>query len=259
MKKNNYWGKRYLNILDDKLNEADEQLIKEYNELLNRTKLSLYKLYDDNMGRTDLYTFNKYYEFCNKLENELIKLGINQSSILDTSLKGMYRDVKTQLGNILNVPIGDDFAGFNPGESIIKQVWCADGKDWSQRIWTNTEKLKDELTTGLFDIWVRGSGTKDTIDKIEQLVDNSVGNAHSRAKTLVNTELAHIGTLSQLEIYRKAGFEAVMVKTMGDSKVCKEDQQHDGKIVPILEIEEGVNIPPFHPNCRCFIIGVDKL
>ena len=36
---------------------------------------------------------------------------------------------------------------------------------------------------------------------------------------------------------------------------CKRCEEHNGAIYPVAEANDGENLPPFHPNCKCTIQG----
>lgn len=42
---------------------------------------------------------------------------------------------------------------------------------------------------------------------------------------------------------------------IGDLNSCKDCSHHDKKIISAADVKEGINVPPFHPNCKCMVIG----
>lgn len=43
-----------------------------------------------------------------------------------------------------------------------------------------------------------------------------------------------------------------IISNEGACPVCKE---HNGEIVSVASAQDGINFPPFHPNCKCTIVG----
>lgn len=44
---------------------------------------------------------------------------------------------------------------------MINEIWCADGKNRSQRVWHNVGKLQEELNSSLLDCVISGKTTKE--------------------------------------------------------------------------------------------------
>jgi SPP1 gp7 family putative phage head morphogenesis protein len=58
---------------------------------------------------------------------------------------------------------------------------------------------------------------------------------------------------ADLEAIRRGGYRYYRVIAERDERLCRVCNENDGKVYPISEAKEGVNLPPFHPNCRCSI------
>lgn len=111
------------------------------------------------------------------------------------------------------------------------------------------ERIRDDF----IDILTTGKSYKE----ISTALSNDLGIKFHQAQRLIRTEMARVAIQSSLDSYARVGIDKVKIITAHDGNVCSpECEEHQGKIIPLLEAEIGVNIPPFHPNCRCDIVAV---
>lgn len=133
---------------------------------------------------------------------------------------------------------------------IISKPWALDGKNFSDRIWSNKDKLVNELHNELTQNVLLGNPPKDMINKISSKFNTSKSNA----SRLVMTELAFFHTASEMEAFKELDVEQYEVTAVLDSKTSAICQDFDGKIFDLKDLQIGVNAPPFHPRCRSVIV-----
>ena len=194
----------------------------------------------------DLYKLDKYWQMLGQLKIELQNLGDKQIVELSKRFTKQYLDVY----NILNLPSKSFFNSIDKAtaEQMINQIWCADGKSWSQRVWNNLDRLQYTLNQNLIDCLVAGRKTSD----LKEILQAEFDVAYNRADSLVRTEMAHIQTQSAQQRYKDAGIEMVQVWADKDERRCP-------KCGAIHKTKYNINekIPlPLHPRCRCCIIPV---
>ena len=134
----------------------------------------------------------------------------------------------------------------NKVNQIIHKPWAVDGKNFSERIWEDKNKLINTLHNGLTQSFIRGSSPYQIVSDIakEFNVRKSV------AGRLVMTESAAYAAKAQENCYKDLGvdqYEIVATLDTHTSPIC---QEMDGKVFNIKEYEVGVTANPFHPNCR---------
>ena len=102
----------------------------------------------------DLYKLDKYWQLQNELRKELNKLGNYQVKLCGTDFLKFYKEIYD------NVAIKDStnfhHASKEMMTQVINHIWCADGKNWSQRIWDNTDKLQQALNDELISCLLAG-------------------------------------------------------------------------------------------------------
>ena len=210
----------------------------------------------------DLYKLDKYYKMQAQLQDTLQKLGDRTCEVLAKKFGQEYKHIYSELavdeeGKAIKASTSDKkFSTIDEqgAKHIASQVWAADGKSWSERVWKNIGDFQRTLNEGLVDCVITGKKTTELKKKLMERFDVS----YSRAETLVRTEMAHVETQAALDRYKSSGVEKVRIVVDPDEKTCKECSKWDDKIINITDIHTGTNCPPFHPNCRCAIAPVVK-
>ena len=210
----------------------------------------------------DLYKLDKYYQMQAQLQDTLQKLGDRTCEVLAKKFGQEYKHMYSEAGvdtegkKIKASKSDKAFATIDAqgAKHIANQIWAADGKSWSERVWKNLGDLQRTLNDGLIDCVITG---KKTTQLKKQLMERFSVSYH-RAETLVRTEMAHVETQAALDRYKSSGTEKVRIIVDPDERTCKECSKWDDKIINITDIQTGTNCPPFHPNCRCAIAPVVK-
>lgn len=148
--------------------------------------------------------------------------------------------------------IGWDIAGLNQSqiEKVISKPWAVDGKNFSERIWNNKEKLISELHTELTQNIMLGADPQKAIDNIAKKMNTSKYNAGR----LVMTEEAYFSSAAQKDCFHDLGVEEYEIVATLDSHTSDICQSLDGKIFPMKDFEPGVTAPPFHVFCRSITV-----
>lgn len=131
-------------------------------------------------------------------------------------------------------------------DNILTKPWAVDGKNFSDRIWTNKEKLVKELHNELTQCLMRGQDPQIAIDNIAKIMNVS----KAQAGRLVMTELTAIKSMSRLDAYKELGIEEYEIVATLDSITSEICQNMDGRHFRVSDFEVGTTAPPFHPNCR---------
>lgn len=131
-------------------------------------------------------------------------------------------------------------------DKILTTPWVADGKNFSDRIWTNKEKLVNELHRELTQSIIRGDDPQKAINNLARNLNTSKVNAGR----LIMTETAAISSAAQKECFEELDVEEFEILATLDghtSEICRE---MDGKHFPMTQWKVGVTAPPFHVWCR---------
>lgn len=140
--------------------------------------------------------------------------------------------------------------GFSVAELDRKQIrrildypWS--GKNFSQSVWENTDKLaalaRREIALG----FISGS----SVQKMAKAIDDVMGSGRFAAMRLVRTESNYFANQGELQSYRDMGIEEYYFMG-GGCDIC---QPLGGQCFRVDEARVGENMPPIHPNCKCTI------
>lgn len=72
----------------------------------------------------------------------------------------------------------------------------------------------------------------------------------------VRTETAAIASKSDMKLYKDLGIDSIKFMASLDGKTCAVCGDMDGKVIPLKQCRIGLNMPPLHPNCRCYTVPV---
>lgn len=92
----------------------------------------------------------------------------------------------------------------------------------------------------------------------EDMVNNASGKNGDSGATynlmrIYRTESNRTQNMASISAYNYMGIKYYRYKAELDSKTCEDCQNMDGKIFSVDEAMSGKNLPPMHPNCRCYI------
>ena len=143
-------------------------------------------------------------------------------------------------------------------KEALSQKW--EGKNYSQRVWDNTE----ETARRLKDIVIKGIMTGQSLKTVTDAMTTTIGNdsdsgARFKASRLIRTEVNYISGQATQKAYTEAGFEEYIYLATLDKKTCrncghgdrKSCAELDGEKFKVKDAKIGVNKHPMHPFCRC--------
>lgn len=147
------------------------------------------------------------------------------------------------------VEVGSDLARLDTHriELVLKRPWARDGKNFSERIWGNREKLTQRLHEELTQNIIRGAAPDKAIDSLSRAMNVS----RQQAGRLIMTESAAVASRARQDCFKELGVEEFEVVVTLDHITCDFCQDMDGKHFPMSDFQIGETAPPFHPNCRC--------
>ena len=157
----------------------------------------------------------------------------------DSYYKAIY---DTQMGT------GYDFAFSNLDDNLVNSVlserWS--GKNYSQRIWGNTDILAESVSEIVGGALLSGQSIAKTSRQIRERFN--VGKYY--ADRLVRTETNHFHNQADAMAYEEMDVDKYVFLAVLDNRTSEICQKYDNKVIDLKDKQEGVNFPPLHPNCR---------
>ena len=117
--------------------------------------------------------------------------------------------------------------------------------NFSKNLWTNHEKLNNEIGTMLRRSIIQGANPTTMIGRFREQF--TVG--ASDAKRLLVTEASRVAGDVQIDCMEQAGYERYVY--IAEPNACKICSKLDGRDFAISEREIGKNYYPMHPYCKC--------
>ena len=150
---------------------------------------------------------------------------------------------------------GKNFYSIN--SDVVKQFvdvpWC-NGENFSTRIWNDTQKLAQYLSTDIAQGFARG----DSYDRLVRNIRQRFSHVNRKdAYRLIYTEGTYVMAESSMQPFTE-DFEQYRLSPVLDGRTCPICRGLREQVFLISERQPGVNFPPIHPWCRCsFEIVVD--
>ena len=148
----------------------------------------------------------------------------------------------TQMGT------GFDFAFSKIDDNMVKAMlnerWS--GKNYSQRIWGNTDILAESVAEIVGGALMSGQSIAKTSRQIRERFD--VGKYY--ADRLVRTETNHFNNEADAMAYEEMDVDKYVFLATLDTRTSTICQELDNDVFPLKERKVGKNYPPMHPNCR---------
>ena len=223
---------------------TQKKLIGQFEQIYNKVLSSIEE------GReptpADLYKLDGYWQMQGEVTKELQKLGDKQAALLNRNFVTQWQNIYDALA----IKGEKTFSTVDKSlvQQMINQIWCTDGKSWSSRVWTNTERLRETLNEQLIHCVASGKST----NELKNLLQQRFKVSYTAADSIVRTEMAHIQTQAAKKRYEDYGVEQVEILADEDERRCKICGKLHEKRYPI-----GAEVPiPAHPRCRCCIVPV---
>lgn len=191
---------------------------------------------------------------------ELDKLGRNINDDIRNFLSDSYKS--TYAKNIFDfVKVGGLSVALSKLDSIAVEKVIASrwsGKNFSQRIWTNTKLLSGVLRETISSGVHRGL----SIPQMSKMVEDKMNGGYRNAVRLVRTEMNFVNNQAHADSMKDAGVEQYEFMAVMDGRTSQKCRERDGEHFLLEEKVVGENYPPLHPRCRStvcpFIEGVSR-
>lgn len=185
-----------------------------------------------------------------RMRESLEELTQKYQMSMDGAMSEVYRSgyYHTAFEVTKGIGVGYDIAAIDQSalEKVLSKPWAVDGVNFSERIWSNKQKLIDvayrELTQGI----MLGRDPQKTIDAIAKQMNAS----KSQVGRLVMTEEAYFASASRKDCFNDLGVEKYVIVATLDNRTSEICQEMDGKVFKMSDYQPGTTAPPFHVNCR---------
>lgn len=267
-KQSDVYIKRIKKIYEQAYKNIDEEIKNVYVNYANETGLDIQKLKElltrsetkktwEQMKRQglDKYIKNNYKSRISRLEQiqaqiyakakqiypkeELQQTMCYKGVINNSYYKAVY---DTQMGT--NYDFSFNKIDDNMTKALLNENWS--GKNYSKRIWDNTDILADTLSHVVGGALLSGQ----SIEKTSRQIRDRFNVSKYYAERLVRTETNHFNNEADAMAYEEMGIDKYVFVATLDNRTSSICQSMDNKVFDYKDREVGVNFPPLHPNCR---------
>lgn len=218
----------------------DEQARKDILKYIQRDGLSV-RAY---AARKERYEAVKAIIYA-KIKKVAVKATDKLSDRLQQVYKESYYGVIDDAAKQFDIGINFAILNENAINAAVSTKWH--GKQFSQRIWDNTDRLATTAQNLVVKSFMSGEAWSKTADKLATTFQVEKYNA----TRLVHTEASHIHAMADLQAYEDIGAEEYRYLATLDYRTCERCQAWDNMVMPLSEAREGYNYPVLHPLCRC--------
>lgn len=259
-RRNRYWQSRIQEERENsykRLNrDTERELAAVYSEQATALRDSILEVFakiestkaaGEPIQANDLYRNRRYWTLLEEINERLKTLGREQMRITEPAIVKAYQETLDIVdSNIVAAGANVNAALMNAhaidGKQIVNQVWCLDGKNFSDRVWLDKQKLMPQIKKALSDALVQGKSPWEIAKAMSDRLEVSRENAFR----LVRTETAHAQVYAQTQRYKEYGF--TKGKFLASDTCCDECHEHDGEVYTLDELERML---PVHPRCTC--------
>lgn len=282
LKKGEVYYKNLQEQYDKAIHKINIDITTWYTRLAENNEISLVnakKKLDNNELKEFKWTLQEYIKFgkqnhidqmwLKELENASARYHINRLEAIQLQMKQHLEELSNEQNNGMKNSLSDIYSdtyyhtafevqkGLNTGwnvekidatriEKVLNTGW-ADGKNFSDRIWTNKEKLVSSLNTELTQMIIRGESP----DRAIRVISARMKVSKRQAGRLIMTESSMIASVSQKDCFNNLDVEEYEIVAALDIDTCEVCGSLDGTHLQLKDYEVGKTAPPFHANCRC--------
>lgn len=222
--------------------------IKEYKNLLKTAPLDAQKLYLEIETLSAKSRISHLDSLKAQIDMEFTKLifGVEDSS--KNALNSAYRDTFIEVTKDLGI---NAIVSRDKIKAVLDRPWS--GANFSERLWTNTDKLAQTVKQEIVNGMIQGINLKTMSKRVSERFETAKKNDVER---LLRTEVNYVLNQATLDGYKEAGIEKYEFSATLDSRTSQICSELNGEIFEIKKIAVGLNYPPMHPRCRSTTIPI---
>ena len=199
--------------------------------------------------RESIYRLNRLEGLEKSIQMQQLEMGVKEQEAVQKHLERQAQRVFKQVSDDLGIK--NAFGGVDKkiAHDVVMTQWT-NGRNFSERIWKNRQRLADLLNDKIAMGFARGDSYSKMVDEIRQRFKVH----RNEAYRLVYTEGTFVMNESKARAVENV-FEYYALSTVGDHRVCEECRtiQDETEVEPVKFEDRvaGTNFPPLHPWCRC--------
>lgn len=220
----------------------------EYNKFLKTVPLEAKKLFLEIETLSARSRMSHLDSLRAQIDMELIKVSSDINETTKNTLTSIYRDTYTEVTKDLGVNV---IVSHEKIKTVLDKPWS--GSNFSQRLWSNTDKLAQTVKQEIVNGMIQGINLKTMSKRVSERFETAKKNDVER---LLRTEVNYTLNQATLDGYKEAGVEKYEFSATLDSRTSQICSELHGEVFEIKKIAVGLNYPPMHPRCRSTTIPI---
>lgn len=222
--------------------------MKEYNKLLKNAPLQAQKLYLEIETLSAKSRISRLDSLKTQIDMELTKLIFGVEDNAKNTLTSVYRDTFIEVTKDLGI---NPVVSRDKIKTVLDKPWS--GANFSQRLWSNTDKLAETIKQEIVNGMIQGINLKTMTKRVSERFETAKKNDVER---LLRTEVNYVLNQATLDGYKEAGIEKYEFSATLDNRTSQICSELHGNIFEIKNIAVGLNYPPMHPRCRSTTVPI---
>ena len=222
--------------------------IKEYKNLLKTAPLGAQKLYLEIETLSAKSRISHLDSLKAQIDMEFTKLIFGVEETGKNALNSVYRDTFIEVTKDLGI---NAIVSRDKIKTVLDKPWS--GANFSQRLWSNTDKLAQTVKQEIVNGMIQGINLKTMTKRVSERFETAKKNDVER---LLRTEVNYVLNQATLDGYKEAGIEKYEFSATLDSRTSQICSELHGEVFEIKKIAVGLNYPPMHPRCRSTTIPI---
>ena len=222
--------------------------LKEYNKLLKTAPLEAKKLYLEIETLSARSRLSHLDSLKAQVDMEMVKLIFGVEDSAKNALTSVYRDTFIEVTKDLGI---NAIVSRDKIKTVLDRPWS--GANFSQRIWSNTDKLAQTVKQEIVNGMIQGINLQTMAKRVSERFETAKKNDVER---LLRTEVNYTLNQATLDGYKEAGIEKYEFSATLDSRTSQICSELHGEVFEIKKIAVGLNYPPMHPRCRSTTIPI---
>ena len=220
----------------------------EYNKLLKTAPLEAKKLYLEIETLSTRSRLSYLDSLKAQVDMEMVKLIFGVEDSAKNGLSSVYRDTFIEVTKDLGI---NPIVSRDKIKTVLDKPWS--GANFSERLWTNTDKLAQTVKQEIVNGMIQGINLKTMTKRVSERFETAKKNDVER---LLRTEVNYVLNQATLDGYKEAGIEKYEFSATLDSRTSQICSELHGEVFEIKKIAVGLNYPPMHPRCRSTTIPI---
>lgn len=222
--------------------------MKEYKNLLKTAPLDAQKLYLEIETLSAKSRISHLDSLKAQIDMEFTKLIFGVEETGKNALNSVYRDTFIEVTKDFGI---NAIVSRDKIKTVLDKPWS--GANFSQRLWSNTDKLAQTVKQEIVNGMIQGINLKTMSKRVSERFETAKKNDVER---LLRTEVNYTLNQATLDGYKKAGVEKYEFSATLDSRTSQICSELHGEVFEIKKIAVGINYPPMHPRCRSTTIPI---